>query len=71
MAVLEDIVLEVKEGEFWALIGPNGSGKSTLISIILGLLKPDKGSVKLFGSEVESFQAQGINWLCLAKIEFL
>ena len=55
-AVLEDIALEVKEGEFWALIGPNGSGKSTLISIILGLLKPDKGSVKLFGSDVESFK---------------
>lgn len=53
--VLEHIDLEVKEGEFWALIGPNGSGKSTLINIILGLLKPSKGSVELFGSEIESF----------------
>lgn len=54
--VLEDISFEVKEGEFWALIGPNGSGKSTLISIILGLLKADQGTVKLFGENVDSFR---------------
>ncbi|MCM3710878.1 metal ABC transporter ATP-binding protein [Sporosarcina luteola] len=54
--VLENISLDVKEGEFWALIGPNGSGKSTLINIILGLLKADKGTVKLFGQNVDSFK---------------
>lgn len=54
--VLEDITLEVKEGEFWALIGPNGSGKSTLINIILGLKSPDQGIVKLFGENVDSFR---------------
>ncbi|MCM3743368.1 metal ABC transporter ATP-binding protein [Sporosarcina luteola] len=54
--VLENISLDVKEGEFWALIGPNGSGKSTLINIILGLLKADQGTVKLFGQDVDSFK---------------
>lgn len=54
--VLESIDLEVREGEFWALIGPNGSGKSTLINIILGLLKPESGKVKLFGEDVDKFQ---------------
>ena len=54
--VLENISLEVRKGEFWALIGPNGSGKSTLINIILGLLKPDTGLVNLFGSSVEAFK---------------
>lgn len=54
--VLENITLQVKAGEFWALIGPNGSGKSTLIKIILGLLKPDEGTVKLFGHSAESFK---------------
>ena len=54
--VLENIYLQVKEGEFWALIGPNGSGKSTLIGIILGLLTPDSGTVKLFGADVDRFQ---------------
>lgn len=54
--VLENIKLQVNAGEFWALIGPNGSGKSTLISIILGLRKPDRGQVKLFGTEIDHFQ---------------
>lgn len=54
--VLEHINLQVKEGEFWALIGPNGSGKSTLIGIILGLLTPDSGTVKLFGEDADRFQ---------------
>ncbi|MHA6259479.1 metal ABC transporter ATP-binding protein [Sporosarcina sp. CAU 1771] len=54
--VLENITLNVRQGEFWALIGPNGSGKSTLINIILGLLKPDSGSIKLFGAPIETFK---------------
>lgn len=53
--VLENIDFKVNEGEFWALIGPNGSGKSTLINIILGLLKPDRGTVKLFEQDIEQF----------------
>lgn len=53
--VLENINFKVDEGEFWALIGPNGSGKSTLINIILGLLKPDRGTVKLFEEDIEKF----------------
>lgn len=56
--VLSDVSLEVKQGEFWALIGPNGSGKSTLLKIILGLLKPTEGTVKLFGGPIESFHDQ-------------
>ena len=53
---LDHISLQVREGEFWALIGPNGSGKSTLLNIILGLLKPASGSVKLFDADIGSFR---------------
>lgn len=53
---LTDVSLEVNKGEFWALIGPNGSGKSTLIKIILGLLKPNSGTVQLFGASIDSFK---------------
>jgi zinc transport system ATP-binding protein len=47
--ILEDINLAIKENEFLAIIGPNGGGKSTLLKIILGLLMPQKGTVKVFG----------------------
>ena len=51
--VLEDINLEVKEGDFTVIIGPNGGGKSTLLKLILGILKPQKGEIKVFGRDIE------------------
>ncbi|MGQ9691781.1 MAG: ABC transporter ATP-binding protein [Thermoproteota archaeon] len=44
--------LEVKRGEILGLLGPNGSGKSTIIKMILGLVKPDFGSVNVLGVSV-------------------
>lgn len=44
-AVLQDVQLSVKPGEIVTLIGPNGAGKTTLVRAVLGLLKPDSGSV--------------------------
>ncbi|WP_386686449.1 ABC transporter ATP-binding protein [Lonepinella sp. MS14437] len=46
---LSDINLEIKKGESWGVIGSNGSGKSTLLKLICGILKPYKGSVKIWG----------------------
>ncbi len=48
-AVLKDVSLTVKQGEFLALIGPNGGGKTTLLKLILGLLDADKGTIRVFG----------------------
>lgn len=45
---LEDINLDIHQGEFIGIIGPNGSGKTTLLKAILGLLCPNKGSVQIF-----------------------
>lgn len=45
--------LEVKKGEIFGLLGPNGSGKSTTLKMILGLVKPDFGSVNVLGINVE------------------
>jgi zinc transport system ATP-binding protein len=43
--VLENINLSIKDDDFLAIIGPNGGGKSTLLKLILGLLKPQDGSI--------------------------
>lgn len=44
---LENISFKIEEGEYVCLVGENGSGKSTLVKTIVGLLKPDEGSVNL------------------------
>jgi len=46
----------VKSGDFLALIGPNGAAKSTLIKLMVGLLKPRTGEVRLFGQDVRGFR---------------
>jgi zinc transport system ATP-binding protein len=46
---LEDISLEIAIGSFVGVLGPNGAGKSTLLKVILGLIRPDKGQVFIFG----------------------
>jgi zinc transport system ATP-binding protein len=47
--ILCDVDLTIGRGEFLGLIGPNGSGKSTLLKMVLGLLRPTTGAVRLFG----------------------
>jgi len=56
--VLRDINLVVHQGDYLGLVGPNGAGKTTLLKIMLGLLRPDRGSIKLFGVELADFQDQ-------------
>jgi zinc transport system ATP-binding protein len=51
--ILEDINLSVKERDFIGIIGPNGGGKTTFLKVILGLLKPTKGEIKLLGKNVQ------------------
>ncbi len=47
--ILDDITLFIGAGRFTGLIGPNGAGKTTLLKVLLGLLEPYEGSVRVFG----------------------
>ena len=47
--VLEDVSLAVYPDDFYAIIGPNGGGKTTLLKVILGLLQPSSGTVRILG----------------------
>ena len=49
--VLEDVDLTVRAGECASIVGPNGGGKTTLLKLMLGLIRPDRGSVRVFGSD--------------------
>jgi ABC-type Mn2+/Zn2+ transport system ATPase subunit len=49
LLVLEDVSLSVPPGDFLAIIGPNGAGKTTLLRVVLGLVRPASGSVRVFG----------------------
>jgi zinc transport system ATP-binding protein len=54
--VLEDLSFSIEQGDYVGMLGPNGSGKTTLLKIILGLIEPTKGTVKIFGEDVHYFK---------------
>jgi zinc transport system ATP-binding protein len=49
--VLSDVDLRVQPGQFLAVVGPNGGGKTTLVKLMLGLLRPRSGSIRVLGQE--------------------
>jgi len=51
VVALHDLNLEIYAGELLALLGPNGAGKTTLVRMLLGLARPDSGSVSVLGSD--------------------
>jgi zinc transport system ATP-binding protein len=56
--VVEDADFDIYKGESVCVVGPNGGGKSTLLKLMLGLLSPDKGQVRLFGETTKRGRAR-------------
>jgi len=56
ISVLENISFAVQKGDYVGIIGPNGGGKSTLLKILVGLLNPQSGSIKIFGTDLQKLK---------------
>ncbi len=54
--VIKNVSLEIHKGDYVGIVGPNGGGKTTLLKLMLGLLKPHDGKVKLFGTQIDDFK---------------
>ncbi len=54
--VLRDVSFTIREKDFFALIGPNGGGKTTLLKLCVGLLRPHKGYIRIYGEEPEKMR---------------
>jgi ABC-2 type transport system ATP-binding protein len=67
---LEDINLEVAEGDFFALLGPNGAGKSTTIGIIASLVNKSSGKVRVFGHDMDAELEQAKSHIGIVPQEF-
>lgn len=60
LVAVDHLSLQVERGEMVALLGPNGAGKSTSIAMLLGLLDPDEGSLKVLGTSPRHAMASGV-----------
>jgi phospholipid/cholesterol/gamma-HCH transport system ATP-binding protein len=69
-AVLKDFNLTVQKGKNTVVLGKSGSGKSVLIKCIIGLLKPDSGSIKVFGEDIPKLDEEDLDKI-RTKIGFL
>src|SRR3954454_17000443 len=60
LTAVDAITLRVTQGEVYGVLGPNGAGKTTLLRMLFGLIRPDSGSLEVFG---RSWQSHGVRSL--------
>jgi ABC-2 type transport system ATP-binding protein len=59
VTAVDGLSLQIRSGETVALLGPNGAGKTTTVELLLGLRRPDRGMVRLFGGPPAAAVAAG------------
>jgi ABC-2 type transport system ATP-binding protein len=64
VVALDDLTLRVEEGSIFGFVGPNGAGKSTTIKALVGLIRPSRGSARIFGQPIgEAASRQALGYL--------
>jgi putative ABC transport system ATP-binding protein len=71
VTALDDVSVQLNEGEFTAIMGPSGSGKSTLLHLLAGLDRPDVGEVYLGDTEITSLKDKALTLLRRDRIGFI
>jgi len=61
LKAVDDFNIEIEKGELYGLIGPNGAGKTTVFNLLTGVYKPDSGTIKLDGKNIEGKKTIDIN----------
>ena len=67
LTAVDDVDLDVAQGEFVSIIGPNGAGKTTLFNLVTGLDEPDAGTVRLDGRDITRLAAERLAALGMAR----
>lgn len=57
-AAVKELSLQIKKGEIYGFLGPNGAGKTTMIRMLLGLIKPTKGYIRIFGKDIRNHRME-------------
>ena len=60
---VDNISLKVQKGDIYGFLGPNGAGKTTSIRMIMGIIKPDNGTIKLNGSDINTISRRKLGYL--------
>lgn len=59
--IIKGISFSIKEGEIFGFLGPNGAGKTTTIKMLVGLITPNKGSIKVMGNDIQTNKVEALS----------
>src|SRR5687768_15972452 len=71
LTILDEVTLDIPEGQFVALTGASGSGKSTLLGLIAGLDAPTSGTISIDGDDITTMGEDGLAEIRSAKLGFV
>lgn len=61
--IINDLSMQVEAGEVYGFLGPNGAGKTTTIRMIVGLIKPDGGNVRIHGHDIQTDRRRALSYV--------